>query len=160
MTPLTMRRTVELSECGTYRYRLGRRWGSGPAVKWVMLNPSTADAEADDPTIRRCVGFTKSWGFDAIEVVNLYALRSTDPGWLVPSMAVNDLKNAHVLVDAAYSAGLTVVAWGAHPMAVEGARTVERMFAARSAVCLGKTKGGQPRHPLYVKADKVLEPWR
>ena len=64
---------------GRYRYQLWRRWGTGHLCVWVMLNPSTADATTDDATIRKCMGFAKRWGFAGIEVVNLYALRSTDP---------------------------------------------------------------------------------
>jgi len=87
MTPATRRpRTVErvvrsavLSDCGTYRYSLTRRWSPGPLLGWVMLNPSRADALVDDPTIRRCVGFARRWGFAGIVVRNLYALRATDP---------------------------------------------------------------------------------
>lgn len=157
-----MERTATLSECGTYRYRLGRRWGNGPAVTWVMLNPSTADADVDDPTIRRCIGFARAWGYDAIEVVNLYALRATDPKALSAARPARDQENASVLVEASYKAragGLVVVAWGAHPMAVRGAGSVERMFAAAGAECLGRTKGGHPRHPLYVRTETLLEPW-
>ncbi len=72
-----------LSECARYRYRLDRAWerddhGLG-TVTWVMLNPSTADADVDDPTIRRCIGFSKAWGYNALTVVNLFAWRATSP---------------------------------------------------------------------------------
>src|SRR5689334_20041621 len=72
-------KSAVLSPCGLYRYRLTRRWGDGPALLFVMLNPSTADATEDDPTIRRCTGFAKREGMPAIEVVNLFAWRATDP---------------------------------------------------------------------------------
>src|SRR5437868_12651695 len=68
-----------ISPCGKFRYRLTRQWGEGAALPFVMLNPSTADAEQDDPTIRKCVGFAKRMGYDGIEVVNLYAYRATKP---------------------------------------------------------------------------------
>jgi hypothetical protein len=71
---------AELSACRTYRYRLWRQWDADLApVVWVMLNPSTADESADDPTIRKCIGFAQRWGYGGIEVVNLYAYRSPDP---------------------------------------------------------------------------------
>jgi hypothetical protein len=75
-------RGATLSDCGRYRYRLWRRWADGPTVLFVMLNPSTADADVDDPTIRRCIGFARSWGAGALEVVNLYAWRATQPAEL------------------------------------------------------------------------------
>lgn len=75
-----MERAAEFSGCGRYRYSLRRRWADGgPPACWIMLNPSTADAEKDAPTIRRCIGFSKAWGHNALVVVNLFALRSTDP---------------------------------------------------------------------------------
>lgn len=76
-------RGAVISDDGRYRYRLWRTWAPElPRMAWIMLNPSTADAEVDDPTIRRCVGFAKREGCGGIEVVNLYAYRSTDPSVL------------------------------------------------------------------------------
>ena len=152
-----------ISPCGQYRYTLTRRWNDGPMAYWIMLNPSTADATEDDPTIRRCVGFSKREGCGALTVVNLYALRATDPAALAKHPDPRGPDNAAVLVDTSYAArrgALVVAAWGAHPMAVKGAGSVERMFAAAGAQCLGTTKAGEPRHPLYVKADQPFQPWR
>jgi hypothetical protein len=78
-----MTATAVLSDCGTYRYRLGRRWAEGPVDVWIMLNPSTADATVDDRTIRRCMEFSRRWGAGALVVGNLFALRATDPAELV-----------------------------------------------------------------------------
>ena len=72
------RKSATLSECGLYRYDLWRTWATGPHVTFVMCNPSTADAEIDDPTIRRCIGFAQEWGFAGLVVVNLYAYRATE----------------------------------------------------------------------------------
>lgn len=152
--------TARISECGQYRYSLGRRWDDGPTAWWVMLNPSTADATEDDPTIRRCVSFSKREGCGALIVVNLYALRATDPKALAKHPDPIGPENDTVLVHTSYEArsgGLVIVAWGANPMAEPQAR---RMFAATGAQCLGTTKAGAPRHPLYVKGDQPLIPWR
>ena len=77
-----MIRQAVLDPTGRYRYFLARDWGNGPRVAFVMLNPSTADAEKDDATIRRCVGFAKLWGFASLGVVNLYGFRCTSPSRL------------------------------------------------------------------------------
>jgi hypothetical protein len=113
--PCTVERVVRsavLSDCGTYRYVLTRRWVEGPLLGWVMLNPSTADAERDDPTIRRCMGFARTWGFAGIIVRNLYAARSSSPAALwshpEPGGPANDQYLAGTGVDQ-----LTVCAWGA-----------------------------------------------
>jgi hypothetical protein len=108
---------AELSPCRRYRYRLWRRWSDGPVVNFVMLNPSTADAEQDDPTVRRCVGFAKSWGAGGLVVTNLYALRSTDPKALWTADDPVGPENAFHLGSGALGADTVVCAWGA-----EGAR--------------------------------------
>lgn len=152
-----------ISGCGQYRYMLTRRWDERPTAWWVMLNPSTADAELDDPTIRRCIAFSKREGCGALAVLNLYALRATDPAELDRHHDPQGPENSNLLVAASQEArtgALVVVAWGAHPMAARGAKRVERMFQATGAKCLGITKKGQPRHPLYVRGDQPLVPWR
>lgn len=147
-----------ISECGQYRYRLWRRWEScAPRLAWVMLNPSTADAEQDDPTIRRCIGFAKAWGYGSITVVNVYALRSTDPAALAQASDPFGPENDWHLRDVILGSSGAVAAWGAHPGATEAFRAFLRrtseVNAAGGLVTLGMTKSGHPRHPLYVKGD-------
>jgi hypothetical protein len=156
-------RTALLSADGAYRYTLTRRWGDrAPAVVWIMLNPSTADDAVDDPTIRRCVGFTRGWGYDAITVVNLYALRATDPDILRGAADPVGPDNDHTLsAHASAAVGLKVAAWGAHPLAAGRARHLlaRGVLPAAGLACLGVTAAGQPRHPLYVPAAQPTRQW-
>lgn len=140
---------------GVYRYRLLRRWSRGARVVWVMLNPSTADAQRDDPTIRRCIGFSRAWGFGAMEVVNLYALRATEPGVVRGHDEPVGPENDRYIVAAASRGAHVIAAWGAFPWAAARAdHVLELLMRARRPVrCLGLTRGGHPRHPLYARAD-------
>jgi hypothetical protein len=160
----TISSSAFLSPCNTYRYRLGRSWGPGPADVWIMLNPSTADATLDDPTIRRCIGFSRSWGSGSLVVVNLFALRATDPAELAhhpdPVGLDNDEHIAFAAAGAREHGGRIFAAWGAHPMAAERAHAVARLVDPTALLCLGTTKAGAPRHPLYVKGDTTPTPWR
>lgn len=145
------------SPCEQYRYAL-TRGASGPTIAWVMLNPSTADAFKDDPTIRRVRGFSEAAGFGRVVVVNLWALRSPDPKALArhpePVGPENDAQIGEWTADA----GMVVAAWGAGVEPV-GSDRVEEVCALIDApiVCLGLTNGGHPRHPLYVPAAQGFE---
>jgi hypothetical protein len=157
-------KTAEISECGLYRYHLGRSWDASlPSLTFVMLNPSTADADIDDPTIRRCIGFAKREGCGSINVVNLFAYRATDPSALKDAADPVGPFNPKWLqwtLDAARQNHTTIVcAWGAHPLAeAPGDAFINQGPANCAAVChLGLTKGGHPRHPLYIKGDQPLE---
>lgn len=152
-------RGAVISPDGLYRYSLSRSWGSGETMAWIMLNPSTADGREDDPTIRRCMGFARREGYDGIEVINLYGLRATKPAHLLhhpdPEGPDNLTMWHHVLDD--HNVGMVVAAWGAHAHngGLPGSRAVQA-FWPRGWYCLGLTKGGIPRHPLYVKGDTEL----
>lgn len=154
-----------MSECGIYRYELRRTWGheEGPLVCWVMLNPSTADADVDDPTIRRCVGFSQRWGCERLVVVNLFALRATDPKALMRFPDPVGPENDDAIAAAADEAERVVVAWGAHGTYRNRAAEVTNRLAGIHNMrlhCLGQTKQGAPRHPLYVRGDQSLEVYR
>lgn len=144
-----------ISDCGRFRYRLER--GDLPRLTFVMLNPSTADALQDDPTIRRCAGFAKREGYNGIHVVNLYALRATNPKELWKHADRVGPLNHTCLEWAGYEARRIVVAWGANaePAVAHASIQLLRKSGAR-LVCLGKTKDGSPRHPLYVRGDQPL----
>ena len=160
LTP-PMLRTATVSPCGTYRYDLTRHWAETPPVLWVMLNPSTADADIDDPTIRRCIGFTKSWGYGSLAVVNLYAFRSTDPKGLRSAADAIGPENDEHIAKWAERSMLAVAAWGAHGGPTRAGSVARIVRAAgRDLMCLGITKSLAPRHPLYVRGDQALEVYR
>jgi hypothetical protein len=154
-------RGAELSEDGVYRYELTRRWSTAPRDVWIMLNPSTADADLDDPTIRRCIGFSRRWGAGAISVVNLFALRAVDPNALRrhpdPIGPDNDTAIARAVQVARGTGGRVIAAWGTHVMTVHRARRV-RPLIGEPLLALGLTRGRHPRHPLYVRGDAQLIP--
>jgi hypothetical protein len=143
-----------------YRYMLWRRWGPNPEnmITWVMLNPSTADATEDDPTIRRIVGFSRREGFDAARVVNLFALRATDPNELTAAAdPVGPDNDAQIIASVAMSGGRAIVAWGAHRFAVARAIEVaDNQLRGADLRCLGLTNKGYPRHPLYMPGEAPL----
>jgi hypothetical protein len=121
-----------------------------------MLNPSTATEDTDDPTIRRCLRFSIGWGYGRLIVVNLFALRATNPAALARHIDPIGVDNDQAILRAARSAGTVVCAWGAHPCAVARARTVAALLRGVDLHCLGTTTHGQPRHPLYVHATAAM----
>ncbi len=146
-----------------YRYSLERRKGEGgERVAFCMLNPSTADETENDPTIRRCIGFAESWGFNELVVVNLFALRSTDPKALYGHYNPIGPENESHIQKAITESAFIVCAWGAHGKFENRGKKVLEQFRIKKADAwhLGLTKGGQPKHPLYLKADTTLRPIR
>ena len=149
--------TAAFSPDRRYRYSLTRTWDPDwPPAVFVMLNPSTADAFQADPTIRRCLGFARAWHAGGIIVVNLFALRSPDPAVLRtdpdPVGPDNDTVIAHTL--AGPTVGPVVAAWGTLGGLLGRDKTVRRILSAHcpELLCLGVTRDGHPRHPLYVPA--------
>lgn len=144
-----------------YRYDLTRHWGTGLAcVTWVMLNPSTADHEQDDPTLRRITAFSKAWGYDGLAVCNLFALRATDPVAMRRHPAPIGPDNDRVLQARVAAAPVVVAAWGVHGTWRDRASEVLRLLGDAQLHCLGTTANGQPKHPLYVRADQQLVPYQ
>ncbi len=152
------------SEDGRYRYTLRRTGlgGDGQCL-FIMLNPSTADAETDDPTIRRCTSFAKAWGFSQLWVGNLFAYRATDPKELLTVDDPVGPDNDRYLMDLAMSANLVVCAWGNGEMPVKGRRgqgvLTELVWEGLTIHHLGMTKSGRPKHPLYLKASTIPIEW-
>ena len=179
------RNAAEISADGRYRYTLERDWTSeqrelevvappgvdvrittasgvvyrDEAVLFVMLNPSTADARFDDPTIRRCVGFARAWGYNRLLVGNLFALRATDPATLLTDPDPVGPANDDWLATLASRATIIVAAWDAAPVARDRGRIVlAGLRTAAPTYTLGLTKDGAPRHPLYLPGALLPQP--
>ncbi len=155
-----MIRRALFSADGRYRYRLSRRWDRrGQTVAFCLLNPSTADAERDDATIRRCIGFARAWGYGGVEVVNLFALRATRPETLQRATDPVGPENDRHIARAVRRADTVVIAWGAHG-ALRGRHAEVLALLGRPARlrCFGWTRSRQPRHPLYLPHGARLRP--
>lgn len=156
-------RSAVISDCGRYRYLLRRVWDHGllpsPHVLFVMLNPSTADGNIDDPTIRSCIRLSIELGFGGLEVVNLMAWRATEPKDIPnkPSLAMG-AGNPRAIDEASSRCPTVICAWGAHPYAAHFAGgAVDIIRLNRWPIfCFGKTQSGAPRHPLFVKSGTPL----
>lgn len=146
------------SRCGTYRYALWRRWAAGPQVLFVMLNPSTADKQRNDPTIRRCIGFAASWGYGAVAVGNLFAFRTPSPRVLRQAAHPVGRANDRWLLRLAAESNCVIAAWGNEGVLLARDSRVRELLAPLNA--LGLTQQGQPRHPLYVQHGVLPGPWR
>lgn len=147
-----------LSPCRKYRYDLWRTWigGDGYAM-FVGLNPSTADETTDDPTIRRCIGFAKSWGYAGLCMTNLFAFRATQPSDMMRADDPIGPENDETLRRHAADAGIVIAAWGAHGTYRGRDRAVRVMLPAIHALRL--TKDGHPGHPLYLPASLRPSLW-
>ena len=153
--------SADFSPCGRYRYTLRRAWTGRRAVPprrerllIIALNPSTADAERDDPTIRRCIGFAQAWGFRSLCVANLFAWRATRPADLKLAPDPVGPDNDAWLRHEARRAGLVVAAWGVHGVHQGRDAAVRAMLPM--LYCLRRTRDGHPAHPLYL--PKTLRP--
>lgn len=159
----TIERGAIISTCGNYRYRLSRSWSQSRrrVLLWVMLNPSTADGVTDDRTIGRVIEFSRRWGYDAALVGNLYAYRSTDPDELLrlPLHETYGPQNAEHLARMARESERIVFGYGSHAAAAAGVVEFTRNILEHPGGhwCLGRTKSGAPRHPLYVRGDTELQ---
>lgn len=155
--------TAVISECGKYRYWLERGEAAAPYVAWVLANPSTADAELDDPTVRKARGFTERWGYKRFVFVNVFAYRSTDPKGLLGVKDAVGPENERYIREAVMRADLVVAAWGnaivkpKRPQAAWTRREVIAKATIKPVMCLGYTADRSPRHPLMLAYSTQLE---
>ncbi|MGH3410038.1 MAG: DUF1643 domain-containing protein [Streptosporangiaceae bacterium] len=147
---------------GPYRYLLTRRWGPDRVVCFIMLNPSTATAEQDDPTVTRCRGFARREGCGGMVIVNLFGLRSPSPRMLLYHPEPIGPSNDETVFAQAGQANIAVAAWGtagSQPRLASRRDKVEAALSGISLWCLGTTKAGEPRHPLMARTETPLIPW-
>lgn len=149
------------SPCGAYRYLLTRRWGEGGLLLYVMLNPSTATEERNDPTIERCERRARMLGHGGLAVANLFGFRATYPADLRAAPDPVGPENDAVLMQAASGAGTILCGWGTHGALMgRGPQVAARLRGTGRPVChLGLTRDGHPRHPLYVGYAVVPQVW-
>jgi hypothetical protein len=147
-----MLRSATFSPCRSFRYSLCRIWDPKlPRAMFVGLNPSTADENEDDPTVRRCIGFARKWKFGGLILVNLFAYRSTDPAYMLEADdPIGPANDRHIRANA-LAAGRVVVAWGTMGGFLD--RDQHVLSFLHGAHCLGTTKHGHPKHPLYLAGN-------
>lgn len=157
--------TALIDPTGVYRYLLTRTWDSSrPSATWVMLNPSTADAGADDATIRRARRFSERWGFGSLAVVNLFAYRTSSPSLLRTTRYPVGPGNDQMIENMVSTSECVIAAWG-NSGTIENPSTgtsrseeTRRLLSGLGATvrCLEMTQRAEPRHPLYVPGDTPL----
>lgn len=150
------------SPCRTWRYTLWRIWDRDrPLLNVIGLNPSTATETLDDPTIRRCIGYARVWGYGGYVMTNLFAFRATDPKVMKAAPEPVGRDNDRRIVDVAERARMVLAAWGVHGDHQDRAGHVLRLLAFFNVplYCLGTTQGGHPKHPLYLRRDAKPEPY-
>ena len=157
-----MERYADISHRGRYRWSLIRRWAEGPAVCWIMLNPSTADGHTDDPTIRTIMRRSEGWGYGALVVVNLYPFRSSQPfearQWAESAGSVPEQQdNLAIILECVGRCERVIAAWGAAPWAGYWGRIVVKKVRAKGhqVWCLGTTQSGAPTHPLARGQNRI-----
>lgn len=147
---------------GNYRYSLKRTWDSQNPRKavFVMLNPSTADDIEDDRTIKRCITFAKNWNCGSLEIVNVFAFRSTDYNQLknLKKELATGQENSYFIKEALKDASIRVVAWGTNvTIHHQDYKELQEQLKGYRLFCFGQTTDGHPRHPLFVKKSTQLE---
>lgn len=155
-------KTAIISECQEYRYQLSRAWGHGDRCAFIMLNPSVADGVEDDPTIRRCTTFAKAFGFYGYYVVNLFAIRATDPTVMLRHPAPVGVDNDAHIESVLTVCGRVFAAWGGSHKKIADRAWAVRLLAARMGVKLEALRlSGRnvPCHPLYLPSNLTPVPY-
>ncbi|WP_037313666.1 DUF1643 domain-containing protein [Ruegeria halocynthiae] len=154
--------TAIYSDCEKYRYSLTRIWDPvGRKALFVMLNPSTATEVQNDPTVERCERRARALGFGAFRVTNIFAWRDTDPRKMRAAADPVGPENDAAILSGADWADQVIAAWGTHGAHLDRGHAVERLLrgTGQPLLHLGLTKGGHPKHPLYIAYTQQPETW-
>ncbi|MEM1218258.1 MAG: DUF1643 domain-containing protein [Bacteroidota bacterium] len=154
--PASFTRSVEISYCGKYRYMLGRTWDDQKdRLMYVGLNPSTADALQEDPTIRKCLHFAHQEGFGGFDILNIYAYRTPHPKELFKMQDPIGPKNSSFLKKYMERSSKVVLMWGTEAHQHEA---VQAFLTNHSGpwYCFGENKDGSPRHVLYIAGHERI----
>lgn len=160
-----MQCSAVLSDDRVYRYLLIRQWDyfnkTRGLVAFVGLNPSTADETEDDPTVRRCIGYARDWGFGGLAMLNIFAFRATDPRIMEAHHQPVGPENDAWLErwTAGSAADLVVACWGTHGALHDRGLAVRSLLHDLPLRVFGVTKDGHPKHPLYLRKTQELVPW-
>ena len=161
-----IRKSAIISGCQQYRYLLTRRWAEDPRllnVLWIMLNPSTAGANNDDPTIRKCISFSRQWGYGGIKVVNLFAYRATSPKDMMSATnPIGPENNGHIEHAGMWNVGLVMCAWGNHGAFLDRYKVVPQLTLDHDLYCLKQNSKEpfMPGHPLYIRNDTKVAKYK
>lgn len=156
-----MKKTAKISECNNYRYDLFRVWDeTKPYLMFIGLNPSTADHEMDDPTIKKCIGFAEKLNFGGICMCNLFAFRATNPNDMMSSQSPIGIDNDLYVTMHAEKAGMVIAAWGNTGYYLHRDKEVLALLSNVDVFALNINKSGQPQHPLYICSDSEPKPYR
>ena len=149
--------SATFSPCRRYRYTLARQWiGGAGTINFIGLNPSTADETQDDPTIRRCIGFAKSWGFSGLCMLNLFAFRATDPREMMAAAdPIGEDNDGAIALHVGQND--TVAAWGAGGWYRGRGPYIHEIYPQLKMLRL--TQGGHPAHPLYLPKTLTPQEW-
>lgn len=150
------------SPCMQYRYHLWRVWSDGAPAVFIMLNPSTADEIVNDPTVERCERRARMMGYGGLRVVNIFALRSTDPKLLFLHNDPIGEQNDKAIIESVSGAGLVVCGWGGHGKFMDRGNEVLSLIRNAGVIpyCLKINKDNTPKHPLYMGYDTLPKEWK
>jgi hypothetical protein len=159
MVPSQINRGTKFSPCKKYRLQLWRLWDDQlPIIMFLMLNPSSADAHNDDPTIRRCVNFTKNWGYGGFYIGNLYPLISSKPKLLLESLSVSHSENKLNLDEMAEKCDKIICSWGNFEIVKKLGIPNDFLVDYKNKLYyISKSKNETPKHPLYLKSSLKLK---